>query len=148
MNRYVRVVLLSWSQAAALAVGVALATQALFAAEEAPEVEKADADQPKVEEKADEKAEEKADETADEKAEEKKEEPTEFRNWFDVSVGGVFVDGDKGAFQRRYGLPAGAFGGVQDFHYEQDVGKKGLFKVDGHGIFDNHDYSLKFDVAH
>ena len=44
--------------------------------------------------------------------------------------------------------PAGAFGGVEDFHYEEDIGKKGIFKVDGRGIFDNHDYSLKFDVEH
>ena len=81
-------------------------------------------------------------------AEEAEETPTEYRNWFEMTVGGVIVDGDKAAYQRRYGLPAGAFGGVQDFHYEQDVGDKGLFKVDGHGIFDNHDYSLKFDVEH
>src|SRR6185295_19193267 len=51
-------------------------------------------------------------------------------------------------YQRRYGLPAGPFGGVEDFHYEEDIKKKGIFKVDGHGIFDNHDYSLKFDVEH
>ena len=44
--------------------------------------------------------------------------------------------------------PRTAFGGVEDFHYEEDIGKKGIFKVDGRGIFDNHDYSLKFDVEH
>ncbi|MFO1500490.1 MAG: hypothetical protein U1G07_19260 [Verrucomicrobiota bacterium] len=63
-------------------------------------------------------------------------------------MGGAIVDGNKAAYQRRSGLPAGAFGGVEDFHYEQDVGKKGIFKVDGHSLFDNHDYSLKFDVEH
>jgi hypothetical protein len=63
-------------------------------------------------------------------------------------VGGTIVGGHEPAFQRRYGLPSGPFGGVEDFHYEQDIGKKGLFKVDGRGIFDNHDYSLKFDVEH
>src|SRR5262245_30909214 len=68
----------------------------------------------------------------------------DYRNWFETSVGGTFVEGDKGSFQHRQNLPKGAFGGVQDFHYEQDVGKKGLFQVDGRGIFDNHDYLLKF----
>lgn len=74
--------------------------------------------------------------------------PAEYRNWFETTVGGVISSGDKAAFQRRYGLPTGPFGGVTDFHYEQDAGKKGLFKVDGRGIFDNDDYSLKFDLEH
>ncbi|MBI4659835.1 MAG: hypothetical protein HY735_13425 [Verrucomicrobia bacterium] len=73
--------------------------------------------------------------------------PTDYRNWFDVSVGGVLLDGDKAQYQHRYGLPGGAFGGVEDFHYEQDVGKKGLFKIDGRGIFDNDDYSLKLELS-
>lgn len=71
---------------------------------------------------------------------------TEYRNWFDVSVGGVLLDGDKAQYQRRYGQRKGAFGGVEDFHYEQDVGKKGLLQIDGRGIFDNHDYSLKLSL--
>ena len=71
----------------------------------------------------------------------------DYRNWFDVSVGGVMLQGDKAQFQHRYGLPAGAFGGVDELHYEQDVGKKGLFKIDGRGIFDNHDYSLKLELS-
>ena len=71
----------------------------------------------------------------------------DYRNWFDVSVGGVMLQGDKAEFQRRYGLREGAFGGVEDFHYEQDVGKKGLFRIDGRGLFDNHDYSLKLELA-
>jgi len=71
--------------------------------------------------------------------------PGDFRNWFDVTVGGLLVDGDKAAAQRRFGLPASAFGGANRFHFEQDVGKKGLFKIDGRGIFNNEDYGLKLD---
>src|SRR5687767_5646963 len=51
----------------------------------------------------------------------------DYRNWFDLSVGGTLIDGDKAQFMQRHGLPKGAFGGVESFHYEQDVGKKGLF---------------------
>lgn len=73
----------------------------------------------------------------------------DYRSWFETSVGGTFVDGDKARFQQRQNLRGGAaFGGVQDFHYEQDIGKKGLFQIDGRGIFDNHDYSLKFSLEH
>ncbi|MBI2950162.1 MAG: hypothetical protein HYY23_21210 [Verrucomicrobia bacterium] len=72
---------------------------------------------------------------------------TEYRNWFDVSVGGVLLQGDKAAYQRRYRLPGSAFGGVESFHYEQDVGKKGLFSIDGRGIFDTDDYALKLELS-
>src|SRR4249920_1152052 len=63
--------------------------------------------------------------TKDDKASET---PAEYRNWVNVGVGGTFGFGSdpqgKAEYQRRYGLPAGSvFGGVEDFHYEQDVGK-------------------------
>lgn len=66
----------------------------------------------------------------------------DFRNWIDFGVGGSLVHGDKAAFQQRTQTPTGVWGGVTDFHYEQDVGKKGLFEVDGRGIFDERNYSL------
>ncbi len=71
--------------------------------------------------------------------------PGDYRNWFITSVGGLIVDGDKAAAQRRSGLPASAFGGIESLHYEHDVGKKGLFKVDGRGIFGNEDYDLRLE---
>jgi hypothetical protein len=71
--------------------------------------------------------------------------PGDYRNWFDVTVGGLIVDGNDAAAQRRSGLPATAFGGSQRFHYERDIGKTGIFKVDGRGIFDNDDYGLKLE---
>jgi hypothetical protein len=70
----------------------------------------------------------------------------DYRNWFDVSVGGNFINGDKARFMERHGVPKGAYGGVSDFHYEQDIGAKGLFEVDGRGIFDNNDYSLRLNL--
>ncbi len=71
--------------------------------------------------------------------------PGDFRNWFNVSVGGLIIDGDKGAAQRRFGLPGSAFGGVEEFHFEKDVSKTAIFKLDGRGIFDNEDYRLKLE---
>lgn len=78
----------------------------------------------------------------DAKKKEESTEPNELRNWVDVSVGGNFVHGDKPAFQQRSGQPRDAWGGVTDFHYEMDVGKSGLFEVDGRGIFDAHNYAI------
>jgi hypothetical protein len=88
----------------------------------------------------------------DKKDEATSESPTEYRNWMTLTVGGTFGIGDnpqkQAEFQRRYGLPAGAaFGGVEDFHYEQDVGKRGLFTVDGHAVFDNHDYGVRLELS-
>lgn len=71
----------------------------------------------------------------------------EYRNWFDVSVGGNIVRGNPAAFQQRTQMPAGVYGGVSDFHYEQDFGKKGLMELDGRGIFDEHNYSFRLNVV-
>ncbi len=73
---------------------------------------------------------------------------SELVNWVDVGVGGNIVTGDKAQFQHQTGSPANAFGGINGFHYELPVGKKGTFTADGRGIFDNHDYDIKLEVAH
>src|SRR5580765_4876648 len=46
-------------------------------------------------------------------------EPGEYNNWLQLGVGGVAVSGDKAQFQQRHQVPAGAFGGVEQFHYER-----------------------------
>ncbi len=68
----------------------------------------------------------------------------EYRNWLDVSVGGLSVGGDEAQFMRRHGYQGKAFIGVEDFHWEQDVGKKGMFQINGRGLFDLNDYRLDF----
>lgn len=69
----------------------------------------------------------------------------ETRNWVDFTVGGNLVHGDKAAFQQRTQTPRDAFGGISDFHYELDVGKQGLFEVDGRGIYDdNYSIGIKY----
>ncbi len=70
----------------------------------------------------------------------------DLRNWIDVTVGGNLLRGDRAAFQQRTGQPRDAWGGVTDFHYEQDIGKRSLFEVDGRGIFDAHNYSISLSL--
>ncbi|MBI2929290.1 MAG: hypothetical protein HYY24_26800 [Verrucomicrobia bacterium] len=72
--------------------------------------------------------------------------PKEYYNWVDLSVGGYFVNGDAAALQRRLGVRRGAFGGIKSFHLEQELSKKTTLKIDGRGLFDLHDYSLKVAV--
>lgn len=68
---------------------------------------------------------------------------SDYRNWFEVSAGIVTVDGDEAQFQKRRQLPARVFGGVEELHYEQDVGTNTTLVIEGRGIFDNNDYLLK-----
>ncbi len=72
----------------------------------------------------------------------------EFANWANLSLSGASVSGNDAAFQQRVGLPANSvFGGVLDFHYEHSLTNKWLLKLDGHGLFDYHDYRLRLDLT-
>jgi hypothetical protein len=73
--------------------------------------------------------------------------PGQYDNWLNLAVGNYFVSGDDAQFQQRHQQRAGAFGGVEDFHWETAVAKKGTFTVDGRALFDNHDYSLTLAIA-
>jgi hypothetical protein len=72
---------------------------------------------------------------------------TEYNNWLTLGVGSTFIDGDKAQFMQRRQMRKGPFGGIEDFHWEENVGKKGIFQIDGHGIFDNHDYSIRLGIS-
>jgi len=72
----------------------------------------------------------------------------DYRNWVEFGFGSTFIDGDKAAFMQRTGIRRDAFGGVEDLHFEQDVGKRGLFTLDGRAIYDNHDYSIRLDLSY
>ncbi len=86
--------------------------------------------------------------SAAEKPAEKTDEATpEYNNWITLGVGSTFIDGDKAQFMQRHQIRKGPFGGVEDFHWEQLVGKKGIFQIDGRGIFDNHDYSIRVELS-
>ena len=73
--------------------------------------------------------------------------PGEYNNWLELSLGGIFVSGNDAQFKQRHQLPTGAFGGIEDFHWETSVQKKGTFTIDGRGIFDNHDYAIKLGLS-
>lgn len=71
----------------------------------------------------------------------------ELKNWVTIGAGSTFVGGDKAQFMHEKQIPSGPFGGIEDFHWEKFIGKKGFLSVDGHGIFDNHDYSLRLSLS-
>ncbi len=65
-----------------------------------------------------------------------------YKNWVEFSTGGFIVRGDAGQAEQREQLKRGAFGGIQDLHVEGNLDKKTTVTVDGHSIFDDHDYQL------
>ena len=72
----------------------------------------------------------------------------DFANWVNVTLGVPTVFGSNAAFQQRAGLPANALnGGVSEFHLEKSLNKEWLLKLDGHGLFDYHDFGLTLDLT-
>ncbi len=70
-----------------------------------------------------------------------------YQNWIELAVGGWFPSGNTSQFQQRHSTENDIFGGIEDFHYQRDLGKDTLFKMDGRALFDNEDYQLKLDVT-
>ena len=68
-------------------------------------------------------------------------------NWVTLGVGSTFVHGNHAEFQHEQNVKNGVFGGLDDFHWEQAIGKSAQLTVDGHALVGNHDYDLKFDLT-
>lgn len=76
------------------------------------------------------------------------EETPEYNNWIEFSFGGVAVKGDEAQFEQSHRVPADqVYGGIQDLHFEEAIGKDVQMTLDGHAIFDTNDYGLKFNLS-
>lgn len=64
------------------------------------------------------------------------------KNWIELSTGGLLTTGYANRAEQGQQLNGGVFGGIEDLHYESQVAKKTTFTLDGHSIFDDHDYSV------
>jgi hypothetical protein len=69
-----------------------------------------------------------------------------YLNWIDFSLGGFTTSGNQARAQARRQSSRGAFGGVEDFHYQADLDKTTLLSVDGRALFDQDDYKISLDV--
>ena len=65
-----------------------------------------------------------------------------YSNWIELGGGGLLTQGYAPGAQQRERLNSGVFGGIEDLHYQADVAKKTTFTLDGHSIFDDHNYKL------
>ena len=65
-----------------------------------------------------------------------------YNNWIDLSAGGLMTSGNNAQAQQRYQLSNDPFGGISDLHLQKDVAKNTTLTIDGHSLFDQHDYKL------
>jgi hypothetical protein len=76
------------------------------------------------------------------------EQTEESKNWIELGIGGVIVDGDRAQFEQEHRRPGDeVFGGIQDLHYEQTIGKDVQLLLDGHAIFDTNDYGVQVELS-
>jgi hypothetical protein len=75
------------------------------------------------------------------------EETIDYKNWIELGIGGVSISGNSAQFKQDHGISGDVFGGIQDMHFEENVGKKAVLSVDGHAIFDNNDYDVKVELS-
>jgi hypothetical protein len=70
-----------------------------------------------------------------------------YNNWIDLSAGGFLTGGNKAQAQQQHQTSTGAFGGIEDLHFQGDIAKGTTFTLDGRSIFDNHDYDLTLGLS-
>ena len=75
------------------------------------------------------------------------EQTEEYKNWIELGIGGLIINGDAAQFKQEHRMSGDVFGGIQDLHFEQTVGKDGLLSIDGHAIWDNNDYDVKLGLS-
>ena len=66
-----------------------------------------------------------------------------FKDWIELSTGGFWTRGNQVQAEQVQYWNAGAFGGIEDLHIQGTAFTNTTLTLDGHSIFDQHDYDLK-----
>lgn len=74
--------------------------------------------------------------------------PSTYNNWIALTGGGLLTSGNQAQAEQSLHMGEGAFGGIQDLHYQGNAFSNILFTLDGRGIFDDHDYQLNLALKH
>lgn len=70
-----------------------------------------------------------------------------YRNWIEFSAGALLTRGNQAQAEDRHRLADGAFGGIEDFHYQLEAGKGITFTADGRALFDLNDYRVSLGLT-
>ncbi len=74
------------------------------------------------------------------------EEEVPYSNWVNLTLGGLILRGNQAQFHQTNPTLGPIFGGIDDMHLEQSLGKA-LFSLDAHAIFADSDYKVKLEVS-
>jgi hypothetical protein len=74
--------------------------------------------------------------------------PSTYNNWIALTAGGLMTSGNQAQAQENLHMGTGAFGGIEDLHYQANAFSNILFTLDGRSIIDDHDYQLKLGFVH
>ncbi len=72
---------------------------------------------------------------------------TNYVNWVEMSLGGMKVDGNSAAFQQRHMIRDNPYGGLEDLHYQTQLGKGNYLQLDGRALIDNGDYAVRLEYV-
>jgi hypothetical protein len=71
-----------------------------------------------------------------------------YNNWVELSTGGFLTRGNQAQADEIQHWSGGAFGGIEDLHLQGNAFTDTTFTLDGHSVFDQHDYDLKLRLEH
>ena len=70
-----------------------------------------------------------------------------YSNWVELSTGGLMTSGNKSQAAQGQQHNTGAFGGIEDLHYQTSVATKTTLTLDGHALFNNDDYNVNLGLV-
>ena len=71
-----------------------------------------------------------------------------YTDWIELSTGGFLTHGNQPQAEEIQHWSAGAFGGIEDLHIQGNAFTNVTLTLDGHSIFDQHDYDLSLRLEH
>lgn len=69
--------------------------------------------------------------------------PNSYNNWVEFSGGAFVTHGDRAGAQAIQSWNRGGFGGIDDLHLQDNPFTNTTLTLDGHDIYDEHDYDIK-----
>jgi hypothetical protein len=66
-----------------------------------------------------------------------------YNDWIELSTGGFLTRGNQSQAEEIQNWSGGAFGGIEDLHIQGNAFTNAILTLDGHSIFDQHNYDLK-----
>ena len=71
-----------------------------------------------------------------------------YNNWVELTTGGFLTQGNRAQAEAIQNWNNGAFGGIEDLHLQGNAFTNTTLTVDGHSIYDQHDYDIRVRLEH